>query len=304
MFKPMSSMPNAILTHLRYPQDIFSIEAATLGRYHITAAASFYTASDRWGISPTTGSGSPEQSLNRTTVTDQTGGVVSSQLSPMDPVYQMMSLPASSRQQLVLSDAYVPAGNSSTVQGLSAFVMATSDPDNYGQLNVYITPRGSTVISPVQADSEINQNAKVSTYFTQLGQHGSTVLLGNNLMVPLANSILYVRPFYVTSTSNPLPQLKFVIAVFDQKVGIEPTLAGALLDVFGASGSVTPGGGGTGGTPGLSATADLKAASLAYSQAEQALRAGDLAGYQHYVELMNFYLQRAITTLGTSTTTK
>ena len=38
MFQPMSSMPTAIRDHLRYPSDLFAVQAATLGRYHITSA--------------------------------------------------------------------------------------------------------------------------------------------------------------------------------------------------------------------------------------------------------------------------
>ena len=63
MFLPMSAMPATIRTHLRYPSDLFSVQAATFGRYHITSASAFYSASDRWEISPTTGAGSPSATL-------------------------------------------------------------------------------------------------------------------------------------------------------------------------------------------------------------------------------------------------
>ena len=88
---------------------------------------------------------------------------------------------------------------------------------------------------PLQADSEIEQNSNVSSTITLLDQHGSEVLLGNALTVPLDSSILYIRPLYVTSTTNPMPQLRYVIAVFNQQVGIEPTLNAALSVVLGAT---------------------------------------------------------------------
>jgi uncharacterized membrane protein (UPF0182 family) len=296
MFQPMSSLPPAIQTHLRYPSNLFSAQAATLGRYHITSASAFYTASDRWEISPSTGAGTPSQSLAQTAVTDAAGMVVSSSLSPMSPIFQVGSLPQANHQQLLESIAYVPAGNSSTVQGLTAFIVATSDPKDYGQLQVYETPRGTLVTGPVQADSEIQQNAKVSKTITPLDQHGSNVLLGNNLMVPLDQSVLYIRPLYVTSSSNPMPQLKFVIAVFNQDVAIEPTLAGVLSDVLGANIS--------GGTPGSttttvpsqagqSATYYLQRASKYYAAAQAALQAGNLGAYQADVNAMNRQLQLA-----------
>ena len=292
MFLPMSSMPTAIVNHLRYPSDLFSVQAATLGRYHIKSASAFYTASDRWEVSPSAGAGTPSQSLAQTAVTDAAGSVVSTSLSAMSPIYQVGSLPQANHQQLLEELAYVPAGNSATVQGLTAFVMATSDPNDYGQLHVYETPRGTQVYGPVQADSEIQQNAKVSSIITPLDQHGSNVLLGNNLMVPLDQSVLYIRPLYVTSTSNPMPQLRYVIAVFNQDVAIEPTLAAALTDVLGANigGGGTPGGGGSGGK---GATFYLQRAANDYHAAQVALQAGDLGAYQKDVEAMAKDLQLA-----------
>ena len=296
MFLPMASMPPEIQTHLRYPTDIFSVQAAVLGRYHITSANAFYTASDRWQISPTTGAGTPNQSLAQTAITDAAGNVISSSLSPMSPIVQVGSLPEANHQQLLDSIAYVPAGNSSTVQGLTAFLMATSDPNDYGQLNVYETPRGTSVTGPVQADSEIQQNAKVSSIITPLDQHGSSVLLGNNLMVPLDQAVLYIRPLYVTSTSNPMPQLKYVIAVFNQDVGIEPTLAGALSDVLGANitaGSTPPVPGTAPSKVGQKATYYLHRATADYQAAERALASGDLGAYQANVNAMHRQLQLA-----------
>ena len=298
MFLPMSSMPTEIQDHLRYPADIFSVQAAVLGRYHITAASAFYTASDRWEISPTTGAGTPGQSLAQTAVTDSAGQVISSSLSSMDPVYQVGSLPQVNHQQLLESIAFVPAGNSATVQGLTAFMMATSNPKDYGQLNVYETPRGTQVTGPVQADSEIQQNAKVSSTITLLDQHGSSVILGNNLMVPLDQTVLYIRPLYVTSTSNPMPQLRYVIAVFNQDVSIEPTVAGVLSDVLGAnitsSSPTTPGSTTPTPTPSGQSTAYyLSRAAADYATAQNALSAGNLGLYQSNVNAMNHELQLA-----------
>lgn len=294
MFHPMSAMPAEIVTHLRYPVDLFSVQAGELGHYHITNANAFYTASDRWEVSPTTGAGTPSQPLGQTAVTNAAGNVVSSALSPMSPVFQVGSLPMANKQQLLESIAYVPAGNSSTVQGLTAFLMATSDPKDYGQLNVYETPRASLVIGPVQADSQIQANTSVSSEITLLDQHGSGVLLGNNLMVPLDESILYIRPLYVTSVSNPMPQLKRVIAVFNQDVAISPTLSGALSKVLGANISTS---GGTGTTPpsktSQSASYYLKQAASDWTSAQAALTAGNLARYQSFVNAMNHQIQLA-----------
>jgi hypothetical protein len=237
-----------------------------------------------------------------TTVTNNAGNVVSSSLAPMSPIFQVGSLPEATHQQLLENIAYVPAGNSSTVQSLTAFIVATSDPSDYGQLHVYITPRGTSVTGPVQADSEIQQNSTAAKDISLLDQHGSSVLLGNNIMVPLDQSILYVRPLYVTSTSNPLPQLRYVIAVFNQDVAIEPTLGQALSQVFGANVAIGPGGSGTkpgGGStkPGQTAANYLKQAVLDFQTAKTDLKNGDLGGYQNEVNAAYNQLQLAQTAL-------
>jgi uncharacterized membrane protein (UPF0182 family) len=288
MFQPMSAMPQSIRTHLRYPQDIFSVQAATIGRYHISNPGSFYTASDRWEISPTTGASEPTGGLQQTTVTNPAGQAISSSLSPMEPIYQVGALPATTRQQLTLTDAFVPYGASATVQGLKAFVMATSDPDDYGRLTVYVTPRGQTVTSPLQAESYIQQNTQVSSLETLLGKEGSTVLLGNTLLVPLDNTLLYIRPFYTIGSENPLPQIRYVVAVYNSKVAIDKTLGGALAQVISGSGSVTgPGQGGQ------STQTYLSLALNAYTQATAALQQGNLAAYQAEIRLMYHYIQLA-----------
>ena len=296
MFHPLASMPLTIREHLRYPTDLFAVQAATLASYHISNASAFYNASDRWEVSPTTGA-VPGASFQTTQSTDASGAVVSTTISPMSPVYQVGSLPQANHQQLLESLAFVPAGNSTTVQNLSAFMIATSDPSDYGQLHVYVSARGQQTVGPAQVDSEIAQNAKVSQEITLLDQHGSSVLLGSDIMVPLDQSVLYVRPFYVSSTSNPLPQLRFVIAAFNQEVGISSTLQGAIADVLG--GTVPSGGGGGGSTGGKSASYYLTQASADYTAAQAALKAGNLGTYQTDVNLMNEALRLAQNALST-----
>lgn len=293
MFKPMSMMSQTLQQHLRYPQDIFGVQASVLGKYHITQPSAFYNASDAWEVTPTTGAGNPSSALATNTIINSAGEIISSTNAPMAPLFQVGSLPGTSQQQLLEQVEFVPAGNSSTVQGLTAFLIATSDPKNYGQLAVYETPRGTSVTGPVQADSEIQQNAKASQLITLLDQNGSSVLLGNNLMVPLDQSVLYIRPLYVTSTANPLPQLKYVIAVFNQDVGIEPTLAGALSDVLGAN--VNAGSGTSTSSSTSTSTAKtgqtaqyyLSQASADYTAAQAALSDGNLGKYQTEVNAMN-----------------
>jgi len=113
--------------------------------------------------------------------------------------------------------------------------------------------------------------------------------------VPLDQSVLYIRPLYVTAQSNSLPQLRYVIAVFNQQVVIAPTLSGALSQVFGSAVN-TGGGGSTGGgstKPGQTASYYLNQASHDYVLAQAALTAGNLGTYQAEVNAMNAALTQA-----------
>ena len=298
LFTPMSKMSTQLRSHLRYPEDIFAAQVATYGRYHITNPASFYNAGDAWSISQTSGAGSPSQTLAISQTVNSQGFVVTSSAQRMAPIYQVNSMPGTTAQTFTISDAYVPKSNSLHIQNLTGFMIATSDPKNYGKLSVYVTPSGQNTIGPVMADSEIQQNTKVSSIITPLDQHGSSVLLGNTLMIPINQSMLYVRPLYVTSSSNSLPQLKYVIAVFNSHVDIETSLSAALSTVLAADVSVPSGGssGGSGTSSGKvpsAISALLDQATASYQAAQTALKAGDLAGYQSNIQAMYAALLQA-----------
>ena len=296
LLTPKSKMPAALVAHLRYPEDIFSAQVATYGRYHITNPASFYNAGDAWTISQTSGAGSPTQTLAVKQTVNAQGFIIQGQAERMSPIYQVNSLPGTTTQTFTISEAYVPKSNSDHIQNLAAFMVGTSDPSNYGELNVYVTPSGQNVIGPVMADSEIQQSTRVSSIITPLDQHGSNVLLGNTLMIPINQSMLYVRPLYVTSATSSLPQMKYVIAVFNSHVDIESSLSLALSNVLSADVKVP--GDGTGGTGGSTSTTSsvkdlLDQAAAFYAQAQTALKGGDLAGYQAAVDSMYKLLLQA-----------
>ena len=98
---------------------------------------------------------------------------------------------------------------------LTAWMVGQSDPAHYGQLDVYETPQGTP--GPANADAEISANKTVSADISLLDQKGSEVFLGETLMVPIANSMVYLRPLYVASTTNPQPNLQYVVAVLREE---------------------------------------------------------------------------------------
>ncbi len=153
----------------------------------------------------------------------------------MSPQYQVYSLPGTTQQNFTVSDGFVPASES-TGSGsnqnfnLTALMVGLSDPAHYGELNLYEVPQGT--LGPANADAEISANQAVSAEITLLNREGSQVLLGETLMVPIGNSMVYLRPLYTAASTNPQPQLAYVIAVLGKNVGFEKTLSQALSDVL------------------------------------------------------------------------
>ncbi len=318
MFVPLSQMSAELQAHLRYPEDIFSIQSAIYGRYHLTTPSSFYAASDSWQLSPTAGAGPQSQSLSVVNTYNSQGELISTNPSRMAPLYQVYSLPGTNTQAFTITEAYVPATQSNTTGSgnlnLTGYMVGDSDPGHYGQLNLYETPQGT--VGPANADSEIQANNTVSKDITLLDQHGSEVLLGNTLMVPVGQTIVYLRPLYVASSTNPLPQLNYVIGVVGQKVVIESSLAQTLSAVLGtsvATANPTTGGGTgptttTGGTGTLPAAVqqDLATAQTDYTNALAALKFGQLGTYQTDINAMEAQIanaQAALKGSGTTTTT-
>jgi uncharacterized protein len=241
MFTPASKMSAALRAHLRYPEDIFTLQATTYGKYHITNAQSFYSAAAAWTLSPSPGSGSPAQALQTTLTTNAQGQEVSTgQLVRMSPIYQELRVPGQSQQSFNLLDAFVPVSGQSQIQTLSGFMIAGCDPGHYGQLQMFVTPQDNPVDGPSIVAARIDANPTVSQQITLLNSEGSSALLGNVLMIPVANALLYIQPLYVESARNAFPELQRVIAVYGNQVQIAPSLSGVLSLVFAAPVSTSP----------------------------------------------------------------
>ncbi len=302
MFKPLSDMSSTLQAHLRYPSDIFSIQSALYGRYHLINPQTFYAASTAWQLSPTAGAGPQSQALLAENTYNNQGQLVSTTPARMAPQYQVYSLPGTTQQQFTVSDGFVPASES-TGSGsnqnfnLTAFMVGLSDPAHYGQLNLYEVPQGT--LGPANADAEISANQAVSAEITLLNREGSQVLLGETLMVPIGNSMVYLRPLYTAASTNPQPQLAYVIAVLGKNVGFEKTLSQALSDVLKTTVTVPTGGGvSTSGTLPAAVASILQAAQADYTNAQSALTSGNLATYQSDIAAMEAEIAQAEQILG------
>ncbi len=297
MFTPGADMPKALQAHLRYPEDMFSIQAALYGRYRLSSPLNFYNANGAWTLSPTAGAGSPQNALSVTLTTNAQGQAISGTVTPQSPIYQVLALPGTTKQTFTISDAYVPFNNGAASQNLAAFVVGTYSDGGGGKLRVYVT-EGSQNVGPALADTEIQQDQSVSSEITLLDQHGSDVLLGNTLSVPVGNSIIYVRPLYLEATGNPEPELADVITVLGNDVQMAPTISQSLSKLLSAP--VNSGTGGATSSPtSLAAAAAAQVSSLLqqaqadYNAAQSALTSGSLATYQSDISAEEQVLNQA-----------
>ena len=209
----------------------------------------------------------------------------------MEPYYLLMRLPNEQSETFLILQPFVPVSQSDQRKNLSAFMIAKSDPGDFGHLEVFEMPREETVPGPTQVDAKINQDVDISQQLTLLGQRGSTVRAGNLLLIPIQQSLLYIRPLYVEAEDTQLPELKRVVVVYGKKVVAAETLRDALAAIFGAAPPTQESGGGTtppvggGGTVSPTVQSLLDQALAAFQKADDALKAGDLAEFQRQITL-------------------
>ncbi|MDP9073905.1 MAG: UPF0182 family protein [Actinomycetota bacterium] len=246
LFTPLNQMSTQIpglREHLRYPEDLFRVQTNMFGRYHLTNAADFYSQANAWTISQDPGSGPPSSTTASTGVLGANGQITASRRLRMAPVYQLTHLPGETQQSFLILQPFVPVSQSDKQQNLTAFMTAKSDPTNYGQLDVFVTPPGQQIDGPALINASINANPDISKEITLLNTNGSQVELGNVITVPIEQSLLYVQPLYVQAAGNPVPRLSDVIIVYGGAAYHGGTLNSALCQTpFGASFCSLPGG--------------------------------------------------------------
>ena len=285
MFKPLSDMNATLQAHLRYPQALLMVQATMFSRYHLTNPSSFYIANNAWELAPTSGTGSPEQALP----VDALGNTLR-----FVPEYELLQLPGASAPGFNVIEPLDPLSQGDRIQTLAALMTASCDYQDYGQLTAYVTPTRNATAGPAVVNSKIQSNTKVSQYVTLVGRAGSTVSLGTTLIIPIDDSVVYVRPLYVSSSQNPYPQLTRYIVVYGNDVAMESTLGAALSDVFGAATSNI--GAGTAKIP-AQVRALIASAQSYYLQGIAALRNEDLTTYSADMKMVGSLVTEADTDL-------
>ena len=297
--KPMSDISSALMSHMRYPEDLFKVQRALLGKYHVTDASQFFTGNDFWDT--------PSDPVQNNVDVKQ------------PPYYLTLKMPDQSQAEFSLMSTYIPAGSSAR-NVLTGYLAVDSEAGDiaghpaadYGRLRLLTLPRDSTVPGPNQAVANFKSDTTAQDELAILDQHGSTVLRGNLLTLPVGGGLLYVQPVYLQASSgSTYPLLQRVLVAFGDQVGFAGTLDEALNQVFGGSSGATAGdaatqgetqpaagGGGSSTGPGVTpaptptttaapTTGDpraqladaLQRASQAMKDSDQALKSGDFAAY-------------------------
>ena len=278
LFSSEGDMSSELLDHIRYPEDLFTIQSDMYRDYHMTDPKVFYADEDPWVI--------PSDSSTTPRVATLRGEFTEIGFKPMLPYYLLMSLPGETDLSYLIFQPFNPENR----PNMQSFLVADADPENYGQLIDFRLPKGEFVDGPSQVATRINQDPDISQIFTLLDQQGSSVIKGNLFVVPIDQSVLYYQPIYLQGEQNPLPEFKFVVVVFQDKIIMKETLSEAIASIFGES------------TIGDSVEESedespldiLAKATEAFESAQEELLKGNLGKYQTLIDQAQQYVDLAI----------
>jgi uncharacterized protein len=260
---PRSKISKDLMSHIRYPEDMFRVQREILSSYHVQTAAAFYGGQDFWRV-------------------PRDPSTFGANASAQPPYYLTLQMPGEAKPEFAMTTPFVPRGGR---ENLSAFAVVNSDAGpNYGKITVLQLPRSTNVAGPSQVASNFEAKPEVANSLSLLRQGGSDVVLGNLLTLPVGGGLLYVQPVYVKATSNSAayPLLQKVLVSFGDQIGYDDTLKGALDQVFGGNSGTTSASGGstsTTGTTNNSLASALVSAKQALADGQAALAKGDFAAY-------------------------
>ncbi|MBI5253827.1 MAG: UPF0182 family protein, partial [Euryarchaeota archaeon] len=216
LFKSFSEMPSNLKEHVRYPEDLFSIQVAKYSKYHMKDARVFYSQEDVWEV--------PEELYEGNRI-------------KMEPYYLITKLPGEKKEEFILLLPFTPRAKSNMI----AWLAARSDQQHYGEKIVYMFPKDKLVYGPIQIEARIDQDPDISQLFTLWSQAGTRVIRGNLLAIPIEDSLLYVEPIYLRAEQkDAMPELKRVIIAFGERLTMQETLEKSLSVIFGRPEEVKP----------------------------------------------------------------
>jgi uncharacterized membrane protein (UPF0182 family) len=208
LFLPSEQMPDFIRAHMRYPEDLFSIQASVYQSYHMKDARVFYNKEDLWAL--------PKE-------------IYAGKEQLMEPYYVIMQLPGEEKDEFLLMMPFTPVNKNNTI----GWIAARCDGDNYGKILAYHFSKEKLVYGPSQIENRIQQDTVITEQLALWGRGGSNVIRGNLLMIPLAKSSIYVEPVFLQAEVSGLPELKRVIVAIGDQIAMQPTLEESLAAIFG-----------------------------------------------------------------------
>ena len=235
LFKPLSAMPADIRAHARYPETLFRAQAEIYRTFHMQDAESFYNRSDLWDLART----------------ETRQGGESTGSGPVQPTYVVATLPGESTAEFLLITPFTPANKNNLI----GFMAARCDGEHLGEVVFEQLSKQNIIFGPMQIDARINQDQNISRDLTLWSQHGSQVLRGQTLVLPIENTFLYVEPIYIQSTQASMPELKKVALAMGNQLAYADTYELALTQLIQA----------VGGTQVPTATRQVQPASAAAS---------------------------------------
>ena len=257
-----SKISKDLMSHIRYPEDMFRVQREILSSYHVQTAAAFYGGQDFWRV-------------------PRDPSTFGANAGAQPPYYLTLQMPGDKKPEFALTTPFVPRGGR---ENLSAFAVVNSDAGpNYGKIKVLQLPRSTNIAGPSQVASNFEAKPEVANSLSLLRRGGSDVVLGNLLTLPVGGGLLYVQPVYVRATANSAayPLLQKVLVSFGDQIGYGDTLKGALDQVFGGNSGTTSASGSTTttGTTNNSLASALASAKQALADGQAALANGDFAAY-------------------------
>jgi len=225
--QPLSSMSGELLSHVRYPADLFKVQRALLGSYHVDEAGAFYSQQDAW-----------------MTPNDPVGGQGVGTLQP--PYYLTMQVPGTESPEFSIYSTFIPRSTGESSRNvLTGYLVANANAGSedgkksgeYGRLTLLTLPKSTIVPGPGQVQNNFNADSEVSKLLNILRQGSTRVLNGNLLTLPVGGGLLYVQPVYIQSTGETsFPLLQKILVAFGDQIAFEDTLDQALTSLFGSSG--------------------------------------------------------------------
>lgn len=284
LMRPLSEMPADLRAHVRYPEGIFQIQSSVYATYHMTNPAVFYNKEDQWEV-PAVDSGGETRR--------------------MEPYYTMMKLPGEPEAEFIQMLPFTPRRR----DNLASWMVARSDGDNYGKLQVFQFSKQTLVFGPQQVVARINQDQIISPQITLWSQQGSQVIQGTLMVIPIEQSLIYVRPLYLRAQAGRIPELTRVIVAYQNRIVMERTLDEAIDRLFGentrtpraaAPATTTAGAAPAPGeiAPAPASTGNVEWDRMAnearstYQRALDAQRAGDWARYGEEIRRLGELLER------------